>query len=284
MMLPLRCRYICRSAARVVRKAPSRWMASSRFQSANGSSSSGATIWIPALLTRTSIRPKAETAAAMPDSTSDSLVTSIATAMMRWPDPSSCSAVACAAVAFRSAITTLAPAAANVRAISLPMPLAAPVTTATFSLSCIRLAPYRSWVWQRDSIPPVLREVEGHDALEVVRPGERLGMAQGAHRIVIACAPVVLHAVTREFIVLGVALVLLGPIDELDEVVYLGARVRLQQRDFGAVAQLVGKLVQQARDGIAQLLGVAEAVRAAARATRVLNLFLPRHHLGHRAR
>src|ERR1700733_3888719 len=284
MMLPLRCWYICRSAARVVRKAPSRWMASSRFQSANGSSSSGATIWIPALLTRTSIRPKAETAAAMPDSTSDSLVTSIATAMMRWPDPSSCSAVACAAVAFRSAITTLAPAAANVRAISLPMPLAAPVTTATLSLSCIRLAPYRSWVWQRDSIPPVLREIEGHAALEVVRPGERLGMAQGAHRIVIACAPVVLHAVTREFIILGVSLVQPGPIDELDEVVYRGAGMGLQERDFRGVAQLVRKFVQQAGDSIAQLLRVPEPVRAAARAARVLNLLLSRHHLGHGAR
>jgi len=37
-------------------------------------------IWIPALLTSTSIRPKASTTAAMPESTSDSLVTSMASA------------------------------------------------------------------------------------------------------------------------------------------------------------------------------------------------------------
>src|SRR5580658_2894116 len=284
MMLPLRCRYIWRSAARVVRNAPSRWMARSRFHSANGSSSSGATIWMPALLTSTSIRPKTEIAAAMPDSTSDSLVTSIATAMTRSPELSSSSAAARAAVKLRSAITTQAPASAKVRAISLPIPLAAPVTTAVLSLSCMRVAPYGAAVSQRDSLPSVLRQIEGHDAFEVVRPGEYFGMAQGAHRIVVARAPVVLHAVPREFIILGVSLVLLGPIDELDEVVYLAARMRLQERDLRAVAQLGGKLAQQARDRIAQLLRVAEPVRTAARAARVLNLLLARHHLGHRAR
>src|ERR1700756_4308382 len=258
MMLPLPCRYICRSASRVVRKAPSRWMASRRFQSANGSSSSGATIWIPALLTSMSIRPKADTAAAMPDSTSDSLVTSIATAITRAPELSSSSAAVRAALRLTSAIATRAPAAAKVRAISLPMPLAAPVTTAVFPSSCIRLAPYRAAVLERDSLPPVLREIEGHDALAVVRPAEHLRMAQGAHRIVIASAPVLLHAVTRELIVLGIPLVLLGPIDQLDEVVYLGCGMCLQQRNFRTVAQLSGKLGQQARDGVAQFLCVAE--------------------------
>ena len=42
----------------MVRNAPSRWIASTRFQSAKPNSSSGATIWMPALLTSTSMRPK----------------------------------------------------------------------------------------------------------------------------------------------------------------------------------------------------------------------------------
>src|SRR5690349_14399322 len=59
MMDPLFCLYIWRSAARVVRKAPSRWIASSFFHLANSKSTSGATIWMPALLTRMSIAPNA---------------------------------------------------------------------------------------------------------------------------------------------------------------------------------------------------------------------------------
>src|SRR6267378_4342608 len=212
---------------------------------------------MPALLTSTSIRPKAETAAAMPDSTSASLVTSMARAMTRSPEWSSSSAAARAAAKLRSAITTLAPAPAKVRAISWPMPLAAPVTRATLSLRCIRL---RSVSVQRmsscaaqactrrrrqDSFPSVLREIESHDALEVVRPCKHLGMAQGADRIVVPCLPVVLHAEAREFVVLRVPLVLLGAIDELDKVVHLGGGVRLEERHLRAVAELLGELLRQ---------------------------------------
>src|ERR1700728_199237 len=277
MMLPPLCRYICRSAARVVRNAPSRWMASRRFQSAYGSSSSGATIWIPALLTSTSMRPKAATTAAVPDSTSDSLVTSMAMAMACSPERSSSSAAAGPPVESRSAITTRAPAWTKVRAISLPIPLAAPVTIATLSLRFIHSAP-------AGSLPSVLREIEGQDALEIVRPFEDLGVTERAHRVVIACAAVVLHAEARELVILRVSLVLLGVVDELDEITHLGGGARREEGDFRDVPQLCRELLQQARDGVAQLLGVPETVGGVARAARVLNLLLPRHHLGHGAR
>src|ERR1700756_1349068 len=251
---------------------------------------------MPALLTSTSIRPKAETAAATPDSTSASLVTSMARAMTRSPEWSSSSAAARAATKLRSAIATRAPAAAKVRAISWPMPLAAPVTRATLSLRCIR---WRSVSVQRmsscaaqactrrspqDSFPSVLREIESHDALEVVRPCKHLGMAQGADRIVVPCLPVVLHAEAREFVVLRVPFVLLGAIDELDEVVHLGGGVPLEERHLRAIPKILGELLQQSRDGIPKLLGVPEPVRVVARAARVLDLLLPRHHLGDGAR
>ena len=45
----------------MVRKAPSRWIASSFFQSANSKSTIGVTIWMPALLTSMSMRPNALT-------------------------------------------------------------------------------------------------------------------------------------------------------------------------------------------------------------------------------
>src|SRR4029453_4351720 len=58
----------------------------------------------------------------------------MATPTARLRDGSSSSAVASAPRWFRSAMTILTPSAAKVRAICLPMPLAAPVTTATLSL------------------------------------------------------------------------------------------------------------------------------------------------------
>ena len=56
MSAPDLCGYMCLTQALVVRKAPSRWMASIFFQSAKGKSSIGCTIWMPALETRMSIR------------------------------------------------------------------------------------------------------------------------------------------------------------------------------------------------------------------------------------
>ena len=80
MMLPPRpLAYICRSAARVVRKAPSRWIASIFFHLAKSNWSTGSTIWMPALLTSTSTPPKASATLAKPASTWASSVTSMAT-------------------------------------------------------------------------------------------------------------------------------------------------------------------------------------------------------------
>jgi hypothetical protein len=54
---PVPAAYICFRHALVVRNAPSRWIASIFFHWAKGNSSSGWTIWIPALLTRMSTLP-----------------------------------------------------------------------------------------------------------------------------------------------------------------------------------------------------------------------------------
>ena len=60
-------------------------------------------------------------------------------------------AVACAAARFMSAMATLPPSLANTMAISLPMPLAAPVTMQTLSWSfrgCFRQEGKRGSRWQ----------------------------------------------------------------------------------------------------------------------------------------
>src|SRR5215467_4083331 len=93
MMLPPEpCLYIRCSTARVVRNAPSRWMLKSFFQSANLNSSSGATIWMPALLTSTSTFPNCSTVRATPASTCCSFVTSMTTPIALRASPSSAAA------------------------------------------------------------------------------------------------------------------------------------------------------------------------------------------------
>src|SRR6201997_2916913 len=144
-MLPDFAAYMCLRQALVVRKAPSRWIARRRFQSANGKSTTGLTIWIPALLTSTSIRPYFAIVSATPFSTAASSATFMATAKASEPFALISRAVASAASKLRSAMTGEPPSAAKRSAISLPMPLAAPVMIATLSekrdisqfLSCV---------------------------------------------------------------------------------------------------------------------------------------------------
>src|SRR5690606_3125947 len=128
-------RSMSRRHSRVVRNAPSRWMASIFFQSARLKSVSLLTIWMPALDTSTSTRPWRATTPAMPSTTCRSSVTSIATAMASPPASRIAWAAASAAPALRSAMATLPPAAAYTSAMRRPMPLAAPVTTQTLPSS-----------------------------------------------------------------------------------------------------------------------------------------------------
>src|SRR6266404_1420019 len=88
---------------------------------------------MPALLTSTSIRPYFAIVSEMPFSTAASSATFIATAKASKPFALISRAVASAASKLRSAMTGTPPSAAKRRAISLPIPLAAPVMIATFS-------------------------------------------------------------------------------------------------------------------------------------------------------
>src|SRR6516162_8493638 len=136
MIAPPAPLYMCLRQAFVVRKAPSKWIASIFFQSLNGNSSIGYTIWMPALLTRISSRPNRSTVVAIPASTAASSLTSIATPTAVPPARLIWVAVASADCNCRSAIATFAPSVPKRLAISLPMPLAAPVMIATLPSSC----------------------------------------------------------------------------------------------------------------------------------------------------
>src|SRR6266850_233500 len=232
MMLPPRPeRCMCGSTARVVRKAPSRWMASIFFQSEKGNSSSGCTIWMPALLTSTSTPSHARTTAATAASTCSSRVTSIATASALPPLRVISSATAWAASLFRSAIATRAPSRAKRRAISLPMPLAAPVTMQIL----LRRFMVEDSVRGGSSGAVRARQIEHPHAVRI--GGAAPGPARIAQRLQDIGAPglpVLAHREPREFVVLGVVLVALRAIDELDDVQARGAGAQ----DFKHVARV----------------------------------------------
>src|SRR5712671_1995902 len=112
-MLPELALYMCFKQALVVRKAPSRWIASSLFQSANGKSTIGFTIWIPALLTSTSIRPYFAMVSVTAFSTAVSSATFMPTAKASEPFALISRIVASAASRLRSAITGVPPSVAK---------------------------------------------------------------------------------------------------------------------------------------------------------------------------
>src|SRR5260370_10472502 len=92
---------------------------------------------MPAFDTSTSMPPNSLTARSIPLLTASSLVTSIAIASALPPAPTMLLATFCALSRFRSAMTTAAPKPASLRAHCSPIPLAAPVITATLLFSDI---------------------------------------------------------------------------------------------------------------------------------------------------
>src|ERR1700736_845551 len=92
---------------------------------------------MPALLTSTSSLPKCRLVAATTAAQSSSLVTSSGSNRAEAPMPSATCRPSCSST---SAITTLAPSRANIRAVAAPMPDAAPEMMATLSASLIAVS------------------------------------------------------------------------------------------------------------------------------------------------
>ena len=122
-MLPLPASSIRLPNSRQHQNTPSRFTPITAFQSSSGVSSAGVLRTIPALLTRMctllSFAARSRTA---PESVTFSI----------WKLPPMLLAAASPTSGFRSAMMTFAPASLSPRAISKPMPCAAPVTSAVF--------------------------------------------------------------------------------------------------------------------------------------------------------
>src|SRR5580704_8797288 len=75
----------------------------------------------------------------------------------------------------------------------------------------------------------ILGQIEGEDAFVIRRALEHFRMAQGANGIVIAGAPVLLHAGAREVVILRMALVVPGAVDQVHDVVNITIADRPEQ-------------------------------------------------------
>src|SRR5215831_12035389 len=108
---------------------------------------------MPALLTNTSSLPKCLVAAATTADQLSSLVTSSGSNRAEAPMASATCRPSCSNT---SAITTLAPSRANMRAVAAPMPDAAPEMTATLPASLIVVLPSLEWCSAAVELRPAL--------------------------------------------------------------------------------------------------------------------------------
>src|SRR5262249_15395352 len=171
--------------------------------------------------TSTSTPSHSRTTAATAAFTWSSFVTSMATASALPPLRIISLATAWAASLFRSAIATRAPSRAKRRAISFPMPLAAPVTMA------ILLRRFMFQHSKRCDNGGAVRAYEIEHAHAVGFGRAALGPArivQGLQHVGVPGRPVLVHGEPREFVVLGVGLEALRAIDELGDVEARGSR------------------------------------------------------------
>ena len=129
--------YMCVRQARVVRNAPSRWIASIFFQSANGKSSIGCDDLDAGIADQDVDAAVLLDASATPASTCASSVTSMATPKASPSARADLGGRRLGRVQVEVGDHHLGALGGEGAAISLPMPLAAPVTMATLSFRCM---------------------------------------------------------------------------------------------------------------------------------------------------
>src|SRR5258706_8530370 len=95
---------------------------------------------------------------------------------------------------------------------TLPLPLCSRGRANLPALAGEPTAHLHSFDARRQSLPTVLREVEGEEPFEIFGPLQHLGVPQGASRIVVSRAPMLLHACSREFIIIGMRLIIPGSV------------------------------------------------------------------------
>src|SRR6185503_886873 len=95
------------------------------------------------------------------------------------------------------------------------------------------------------SLAAVLGQIEGENAFEALRTLQNLRVTQCAPSIVVTGAPMLLHAEAREVVVLRMTLIVLGAVDQLNDVVDLALGSRSEQPCFGSALQLHWQFFQE---------------------------------------
>ena len=132
MMRPPPCLRMWPIARRARRIAPKSLRSKSACQVSSVTDSNTPVAEVPALLTRISMRPKASIAPATTRAQSSARLTSACIGATLPPAATICAATASSNSRPRATMTTLAPSAANITAVALPIPWVPPVTMATF--------------------------------------------------------------------------------------------------------------------------------------------------------
>src|SRR5262249_37609824 len=123
-----------------------------------------------------------------------------------------------------------------------------------------------------------LAAIERANALQPVGRLEYFSMIQSVDRVSISGEPVLFHRPSGELVVLGTALIFLCAIDQVNDVADLFIRLGGQHGHLGKIAQLLGKPLEQGRDGDASLLCVLVEVYSRPRTAREADLLRP--HIG----
>src|SRR3954447_7234269 len=165
------------------RNTPRRLMSKIRSHSSSLTSAAGPTgCSTPALLNAMSSRPNASNVWSSAALTSWPLVTSHRTTSTRPPWSSISPAVSRLPCSDTSATTTVAPADAKATAVARPIPLAAPVTKATFPTK-LPWSVFAAMVWRRPfSVPRQVPEAQQGLIKSFVHRGLSLSRPVQAHR------------------------------------------------------------------------------------------------------
>src|SRR5262249_31518374 len=127
-------------------------------------------------------------------------------------------------------------------------------------------------------------EIERANALQAVRRHEDFRMTETVDGVAVSGQPVLFHRPPGELVVLGAALVFLRAIDQVNNVADLVVRRGGQHGHLGKAAQLIGKPLEQRREGDAQLLCGLVQVRSRPCAAGEADLLRPHIGIGKIAR
>src|SRR5262245_15580353 len=122
-------------------------------------------------------------------------------------------------------------------------------------------------------------KVEGRHSSAVRRPFQRLGMPQGADRIVVSGIPVVGHAGAGKLVVLGLNLVVLRAINQVHDLVDLAIRDSPKKLAVLGLEHFRRDLVEDVGQRDPNALNLLELIGVGPRPAGILNLLLPRQDI-----